>query len=98
MNRYARTKKSFDREEGRLVGGFRITPEIDDKFTFVVTTEESETLESLAFKYYGSEKLWWIIADANPLQQPLTLVAGTKIRIIKREYLTGERLAPRNQT
>lgn len=96
MNRYVGIKKQFDREEGRLIGGFRITPTVDKKFTFVVTTAENDTLESLAFKYYGSSKLWWIIADANPLQQPLTLVVGSKIRIIKRQFLTGERLGPRD--
>jgi nucleoid-associated protein YgaU len=27
----------------------------------------SETLDQLAFKYYGREDLWWRIADANGL-------------------------------
>jgi phage tail protein X len=25
-----------------------------------------ETLDQLAFQYYGREDLWWRIADANP--------------------------------
>ena len=30
------------------------------------TFEASDTLEGLAFKYYGNEKLYWVILDANP--------------------------------
>lgn len=95
MNRYVGIPKVFDREEGRLVSGFRITPNIDPVYTVVINVEENDTMESLAFQYYGSSKLWWIVADANALVDPLSLTAGTKIRIVKRQFLTGERLGPR---
>lgn len=26
----------------------------------------SDTLEGIAYKYYGNEKLYWVILDANP--------------------------------
>jgi len=40
-----------------------------------------ETLESIAFRYYGREDLWWRIADANPGRFPLDWAAGDVVRI-----------------
>ncbi len=40
-----------------------------------------ETLDLLAWKYYGREDLWWRIADANSGLQPFTLTAGQTIAI-----------------
>ena len=40
-----------------------------------------ETLDLLAWKYYGREGLWWRIADANPGLQPFTLTAGQTLAI-----------------
>jgi nucleoid-associated protein YgaU len=35
-----------------------------------------ETLDQLAFTYYGREDLWWRIADANSPRFPLELSPG----------------------
>ena len=40
-----------------------------------------ETLDQLAFKYYGREDLWWRIADANPGRFPMDWTAGDKLVI-----------------
>jgi nucleoid-associated protein YgaU len=40
-----------------------------------------ETIEYLAWRYYGDSKLWWRIAEANGLQFPLDLTAGTSLNI-----------------
>jgi hypothetical protein len=40
-----------------------------------------ETLEYLAWRYYGSSQLWWRIAEANGLQFPLDLTPGMSISI-----------------
>jgi hypothetical protein len=40
-----------------------------------------ETLEQLAYKYYGREDLWWRIADANPGRFPLDWKPGETICI-----------------
>jgi nucleoid-associated protein YgaU len=38
--------------------------------------------EALAFRYYGDERLWWLIADANPeIISWLNVPVGTVIRI-----------------
>lgn len=41
----------------------------------------SETLDLLAWKYFGREDLWWRIADANPGLTPFTLVPAQTIAI-----------------
>jgi nucleoid-associated protein YgaU len=40
-----------------------------------------ETIDLLAFKYYGREELWWRIADANPSLAPFALTPGQTIAI-----------------
>jgi nucleoid-associated protein YgaU len=45
----------------------------------VVTAGES--LELLAWRYYGSSEAWWRIADANPRRHPLALLSGDKLSI-----------------
>jgi len=40
-----------------------------------------ETLDQLAFVYYGREDLWWRIADANPGRFPLDWVPGDRLVI-----------------
>lgn len=40
-----------------------------------------ETLDQLAFRYYGREDLWWRIADANPGRFPLDWAPGETLVI-----------------
>lgn len=40
-----------------------------------------ETLDQLAYLYYGREDLWWRIADANPSRFPLDWAPGDTIVI-----------------
>lgn len=47
---------------------------------FYHTVRENDRLDVLAWKYYGkrvedASKYWWIIADANKIQNPLDLTA-----------------------
>lgn len=95
MNRYERVKVARDPDEGRLVLGFRLAPAVDVDRTFQVYANDGDTFESMAFVYYGSSKLWWVIADQNPLIHPLFLVAGDRVRILKREHLPFNRLQGR---
>jgi phage tail protein X len=48
-------------------------------FRHVVTGVE--TLEYLAWRYYGRSDAWWRIADANPACFPLVLFPGTSLVI-----------------
>ena len=47
------------------------------------TIKDGELLDFLAFKYMGDEKLWWEIAEANPVLPlfPLSLPVGATIKI-----------------
>ena len=40
-----------------------------------------ESIEYLAWRYFGSSDNWWRIADANPLRFPLDLFPGAKVSI-----------------
>ena len=40
-----------------------------------------ETIEYLAWRYYGDSKLWWRIAEANSLRFPLDLPPATPINV-----------------
>lgn len=40
-----------------------------------------ERLDHLAHRYYGDSDYWWIIAVANRITDPFTLVPGTRLRV-----------------
>ena len=40
-----------------------------------------ETMEYLAWRYYGDSRLWWRIAEANTTRFPLDLPAATALDI-----------------
>ena len=40
-----------------------------------------ETLEYLAWRYYGNSALWWRISEANDLRYPIGLEPGSTINI-----------------
>lgn len=50
----------------------------EDKFHEMV---EGETLDTLAYKYYKNSKYWWVIADANQIENPLDLQGLTSLLI-----------------
>jgi nucleoid-associated protein YgaU len=49
--------------------------------SIVHTVVGTETLDLLAWQYYGREDLWWRIADANPTLTPFALAPGQLIAI-----------------
>jgi hypothetical protein len=40
-----------------------------------------ENIEYLAWRYYGDSRMWWKIADANPLVFPLDITPGMTLTI-----------------
>ena len=47
-----------------------------------------ETYPNIAFNYYGSVVLWWIIVAANHIDDPLSQPeAGTLLKIIRTPYV-----------
>lgn len=45
------------------------------------TVKEGETVHRLALRYYGDAKLWWFIADYNPLVDINNLESGSSLVI-----------------
>lgn len=95
MGRYKGVSTKFDVDLRRRVRGMRFRPEINEELVFTIYLEDGDTFESLAYKYYGSEDLWWIIADQNPLVHPFYLTAGTRVKILKRSALPAGRQTSR---
>lgn len=95
MSRYRSVPTIFDKHYKRKVRGIRTRPAVDQTLTFTVMLNADETFETLAYRHYGAENLWWVIADQNPLLHPLFLVAGTYIRILKKSHLPDGRLPVR---
>lgn len=52
--------------------------DIDDK---IYTIRDEDTLTLIAFKFYSEPLLWFIIADANNIIDPLELEPGKNIII-----------------
>jgi hypothetical protein len=46
-----------------------------------VTQAEERRIDLIAHKYYGDVRLWWIIAEANNIINPISLQTGRVLRI-----------------
>jgi hypothetical protein len=42
---------------------------------------QREEVDALARRYFGDERLWWRLLDANPTVYPLDLVPGTVLSV-----------------
>ncbi len=58
-----------------------IPPVIDFPDSLLHVLKAGETLDQLAFLYYGREDLWWRISDANQARFPLDWAAGDTVVI-----------------
>jgi len=68
--------------DGRVSLGQRAAPSADvPRDSIIHTVIGRETLDLLAWRYYGREDLWWRIADTNPGLSPLGLQPGQMIAI-----------------
>lgn len=60
----------------------RPTPPVQDyPDSLLHTVIAGETLDQLAYKYYGREDLWWRIADGNSTRFPTELSPGDTLVI-----------------
>jgi len=62
------------------------TAQVDDHYHLVT---EFDTLGAISFKFYGTSKYWWIIADVNGIDHPLILETGNTLIIPKLNNLNG---------
>lgn len=59
-----------------------------EKIVFLVSAEDKlhivmdeDNLTQLAYRYYGNPILWYIIADANNIENPFELTTGESLQI-----------------
>jgi hypothetical protein len=74
----------YSTEKGALYWGTRppVKIPLSDNDTFHrVTQAEERRIDLLAHKYYGDVRLWWIIAEANNVINPISLKPGRVLRI-----------------
>jgi hypothetical protein len=50
-----------------------------------------ETLEYLAFRYFGSSEAWWRIADANPRVFPTDIGSGQSVSVPRSPVVSKNR-------
>lgn len=53
----------------------------------LVTPQQRGRLDLIAYTYYGNPLLWWVIANANRIDNPLEVSAGDKLIIPDKEVL-----------
>jgi len=95
-NRYvSKTTKKLGPENIRQKGTevFRSTmptkvfPADDD---IIITPDDAQRFDWLAFEYYGSAALWWVIASVNNLTDgSMHVPPGTRVRIPRRSRVIG---------
>ena len=64
-------------------------PESKNDRLHKVDISEENRLDLIADKYYNDATLWWIIAYANDIKDPLFVERGTVLRIPSRESVMG---------
>jgi hypothetical protein len=81
--RYDTTVNIKKRWDGKRYFGTRLYPNIPmDSTDIYVVTNETDSLDNLAFKYYKNPSLWWIIAQANAIGKgKLAVPAGLQLRV-----------------
>jgi hypothetical protein len=58
--------------------------------SFQVTDSEAGTPDAIAYKFYGDEKLWWLICVFNGIVDPYEEIAtGVKLLIPKLDEVTA---------
>lgn len=70
--------------------GYKISEEVKDNEDWIVyhTVEHNDWWDTIAYKYYENENLWWIVALTNDVINPFEeLNEGDYIKIIDRRWL-----------
>ena len=81
MKRYSTTLPKLDKSGIRVLSTTyypEISIENSDRF---IMSKDGDRLDTLAYKHYGDETLWWIIAKANGVKGKPTLTVGEILRI-----------------
>ena len=87
ISRYASFPFYYNTKDNKYIYG--ITSQLNDNITYVEhKIKQWDTLDSLAFYYYGRPDLYWVIADFNRIQDPFINLYG-KYKALKIPQLTN---------
>ena len=83
MERYTQNDNNvFNRYDGKRVYRTTRYPKIPENINdLFIVPNETDYLDSLAYKFYKDSTLWWIIAQANGIKATLKAPTGVQIRI-----------------
>jgi hypothetical protein len=70
---------TFDRRFESM--GLKDVDLLENVRNFEHTIVAGERLDVLAHKYFGEDSYWWVLALVNRISYPLSIAAGTKIRV-----------------
>ena len=94
-DRYRKCQILKDKETGVSLLSTREIKEIPFRSTDIfhkVSIHEVGRLDLIAYKYYKNPLLWWVVAQANDIYDPIEGVpAGTILRVPLLETLYGYR-------
>ena len=81
--RYDPTVNIKKRWDGKRYFGTKLYPTIPISPTdFYVVTNDTDSLDNLAFKYYKNPTLWWVLAHANNIGKGrMSVPAGIQLRV-----------------
>lgn len=92
-SRFRNTNMYQDTETGDFFWGnwgcSAIEPDESDTF-HEVTSGEVNRLDLISYHEYGTVRLWWVIALANKITNPLKISAGMRLRIPSLERIYGK--------
>lgn len=82
-----------DKDEGRPFFNplaSRVFPEEMEPYSYDIhIVKDGETLQNIAFEHYENTRLWWVIAEANHIQNPFdAMIAGLKLIVPKSNTIT----------
>ena len=69
--------------KGFITPRFGFTPDDINNDCSLHTYMPGDTLEAISFRYYGTQKAWYIIAEFNGISFPYDIQAQSSDKIIK---------------
>lgn len=90
-SRYRRLARIMDDEGNQYIESASDLsfPKKDDDRYHIVTAGEANRLDLISNQYYGTPLLYWVIAVASELEDPLEVPSGTTLRIPSHQSLYG---------
>lgn len=83
-SRYLRDNVYYDKTIGKYFTDLpkaKVIPDNENDSFFKVTIKTENRLDLIANTFYNNSKLWWVIAEANGIDDPTKVAVGTTLVI-----------------